>query len=51
MLNEGKIDQIRYDKGIIKITEEEQEKIDYKENKSKMTDKQRLDRIEKILGL
>jgi hypothetical protein len=51
MLDKGKIDKVRYDKGIAKFDSEDANKLDYQNNKGKMTDKQRLDRIEKILGL
>lgn len=33
------------------LTPKEEALVDYKANKGKMTDKQRLDRIEEILGL
>lgn len=51
MKDRGRIDKTRYDNAIVKIDTEKQIKSDYRANKSNMTDKQRIDMIEKILGI
>lgn len=51
MKDQGKIDQTRYDNAIVKIDNEDKAKTDYKANKGKLSDKQRIDAIEKILRI
>lgn len=51
MKDSGKIDQTRYDNAILKIDGEDKAKADYRAGKNKLSDKQRIDAIEKILGI